>query len=78
MRTNPHESLEESNNLPDYHGKEFGTPLGLFERLGSVPLTVELRGIAEARRPIGDYVEKVLETLQRAEREIEGFRIVVR
>jgi ribonuclease inhibitor len=73
-----HEVLRQQLDFPAYYGKNLDALWDCLTGWVQMPLTVEWCGIAEARQTIGDYVDKVLETFQQAEQEVEGFKIIVR
>jgi ribonuclease inhibitor len=73
-----HEALKRELSLPAHYGGNLDALWDCLTGWISLPLTVELHGIPEARHSVGEYVDKLLETLREAEKELDGFKVEVR
>jgi ribonuclease inhibitor len=73
-----HDALKRRLSLPAYYGGNLDALWDCLTGWITLPLTVELHGIPEARHAVGEYVDKLLETLRAAETELDGFKVEVR
>ena len=72
-----HEVLKHQLALPDYYGKNLDALWDCLTGWIDLPLIVEWQGFTQARQAIGEYVDKVLQTLRQAEDELDGFKVEV-
>ena len=71
-----HAQLKQQLSFPDYYGENLDALWDCI-RCVDVPLTVEWRDFAQSRLHLGQYADRILETLRDAEQEVPGFILEV-
>ncbi|MCC2545501.1 barstar family protein [Hymenobacter sp. BT175] len=71
-----HAHLKQHLSFPDYYGENLDALWDCI-RCVDVPLTVVWRDFAKSQSYLGQYAERVLETLQDAEQQVSGFILEV-
>ena len=67
-----HAQLKQQLSFPDYYGENLDALWDCI-RCVDVPLTIEWRDFSQSRLHLGQYADRVLETLRDAEQEVPGF-----
>lgn len=73
-----HTTLRESLDFPDYYGANLDALWDCLTDFVDEEITLEWVNFAASRVSLGEYAEKVLAVLQDAEKEVDGFSLVVR
>ncbi|TPG58017.1 barstar family protein [Hymenobacter nivis] len=72
-----HAQLKQKLFFPDYYGENLDALWDCI-RCVDVPLTVVWQDFAQSQEYLGQYAERVLETLRDAEQDVPGFILEVR
>lgn len=73
-----HKILKDKLKLPKNYGDNLDALWDCLTGWIDLPLTIEWIGFDESQASLGDYAQKLLQVLQDAEREIDGFKLVVK
>lgn len=72
-----HRELREKLDLPSYYGNNLDALWDCLTGWLDLPLCIHWYHYEQARAAPGNSADEVLDTLQQAEKELDGFRIVV-
>lgn len=73
-----HKILKDKLKLPKNYGDNLDALWDCLTGWIDLPLTIEWIGFDESQVNLGDYAQKLLQVFQDAEREIDGFKLVVK
>ena len=73
-----HECLRRELGFPEHYGRNLDALWDCVTSWVELPVTIEWHGFAMARSAIGEYVDRVLATLQEAGREIGDVNVEVK
>jgi ribonuclease inhibitor len=73
-----HDALKRTLELPEYYGRNLDALWDCLTGWIETPLTLVWQNYEASRRSVGDYADRVLGLLRKAEKEVNGFKVEVR
>jgi len=70
-----HLILKKELSFPDYYGENLNALWDCLTGWITLPLTIEWKNFKESQKKLGKTTDYILEVFQRAEEQIEGFKI---
>ncbi len=73
-----HYQLKQELELPEFYGGNLDALWDCLTGYIETPLTIEWHDFGDCRARIGDYADKVVSVFEDAQREVEGFRFILK
>jgi len=73
-----HEVLKKELDLPDYYGGNLDALWDCLTGWIELPLQIEWTYFEESQKHIGDYTKKVLDVFNKAQKELQEFKITTK